>query len=68
MNLALNNLKRVDMPLKKETKPNLFNKPSQLELYNTPIAFLKKGKTYARDNCLVYELKQSDGVALTLEL
>ena len=53
MALALNNLKRVDIPLNKETKPNLYiyilltNKIllCLLKLYNTPTAPIQEGKT-----------------------
>ena len=39
MALALNNLKRVDMPLDKETKPNQ-TKPKSERIENAPLAIL----------------------------
>ena len=56
MALALNNLQRVDMPLNKETKPNL---KSAIEenwsigcVYSIPFSF---GKEYKEGNMLTLE-------------
>ena len=61
MALALNNLKRVDMPLNKETKPT-----SRLKLYDTPTASLQLRKI---NQCPGYNTKQSDSeVTAMLEI
>ena len=45
MDLALNNLKRVDMPLNKETKPNIYLDEKKIAAYHIvlQISFVTEG-------------------------